>query len=313
MENKDILAKAKEDLKDIEKKIWIQSYVSRKENPLIDLICSAISFLCGYLAFHEYFTKGVPFPFWVHIVALIVATVCVAIAHCILNPCFTKKGEKRCPATLSKFDPEEITDMEQLIKVTTHGYFDLGKRYVVGILSPLLSVVSWIFSFYIFSGIAKLPVPSAGAAYLILMCIITFFWSFFTSILFSQSLLLPLSSEVKLALRTYEQKLTPKKEDPHKDTPKQEPVVEPKKEETHTPLYRDLPLYQQYREEARMRYNGSSINYNRKLTDTEKQAYIDNKFMGLYSYSAMETIDKDPSLTLAQKEDLKLYLKIHGD
>ena len=49
------------------------------------------------------------------------------------------------------------------------------------------------------------------------------------------------------------------------------------------------------------------------LSSEDKWKYINQNCHGMFSYSGMQTIDNDPNLTPAQKEDLKTYLKIYGD
>ena len=341
----EILAKAKSDLTNIERKLWIQAYVSRKENPLIDLIGSVLLFGCSYLALHRYFTEGTPFSFWVHAAAFVGITLCISIAHRCLNKQLTCKAERICPITASQFNPEEISDLSQLDKVTSHGYFEKGKTYYAGPLTALVSIVAWIFSFLWFTKFQNLSTPSDCILYLIAMCIATSIWFFMTGLLAGQSLELPLSPEVRSALRKYRKEKKEEAERVHlaelekakaeqeekaraeakakaEAEAKAKAEAEQKEKEAASSnqasapaLYRDLPFYQQCREAARIRYGGSPSpsKYNRTLTYAEKVDYINRKCCGMYSYHGIETIEKDPDLTPSQKEDLKRFLMVYGD
>ena len=342
MENNPILERAKEDLKDIEKKLWIQAYVSRKENPLIDLIASGLLFICSYIALYRYFTKGSPFSFWVHAVAFIGITVCLVIAHCCLNGPLTRKAETLCPITTSDFNTVEINSIESLSKITSRNRFGKFKVYYAGPLTAFFSIVEWIVCYCLLSHLSATSMSYGGILYLVVMCITTSTWFFFVTLLAGQSLLLPLSQEVKTALRKYQkekkqeakrlrlaemekakweqeekarQKATMEAEATAKAEELQKAEEERRKTENSPALYRDLPIYQQYREEARRRYIGysSSGSYNRTLTYVEKNEYINRNFSGMYSYSAIETIENDPNLSPSQKEDLKTFLMIYGD
>ena len=329
LESIDSIAKAKEDLKDVERKLWICAYVSRKENPLIDGVGSVLLLICSYYALRKYFTDGAAFPVWVHVVALIAITLCLAILHRPLNRHFTKKAEARCPIHTSSFDPEEIQDMEHLAKISAHGYFKTDKTYQSGPLMALAALLGWVGFYLWFAYGVSLPIPPGCLLYLIVMCVVTSVWFFFTGFCTCQSLLLPLSPEVKTALRNYQkekreaqrkaelEKAKQKQKEPPAEV-KPEPVQkteesEPAPKKANPAFFRDLPIYQQYREEAKARYGAYSAPSNRRLTDAEKQAYIDKHFSGLYSYSAIEAIEKDPNLSLSQKEDLKTYIQIYGD
>ena len=331
MENNDILAKAKTDLKDIEKKLWIQAYVSRKENPLIDLIASVLLFICSYLAFYQYFTQGTAFSFLIHAIVFVAITICIVIVHRCLNSRLTHKAEKLCPITTSDFNVEEITSMERLLEITSHGYFDKGKIYYAGPLTALFSIAAWIFSFVRFSKFTNLPVPPNCILYLVVMCTVTSVWFFIVGITAGQSLLLPLSQEVTVALRSYQKEkkqeairlqreaLNTAKQTQEEKTHAEPPKNSDDKQSSDTKnapvLYRDLPIYKQYREEAHNKYTGTSSqsNYTRVLTYSEKLEYINSKFSGLYSYHAIETIENDSTLTRSQKEDLKSFLMVYGD
>lgn len=334
MENNPILKRAKEDLKDIEKKIWIQAYVSKKENPLIDLIASVLIFACSFVALYRYFTMGAPIPFWIHAVAFIVITICLVITHRSLNGPLTRKAEALCPITVSDFNIEEINSMEALLEFTSRNHFGKFKPYYAGPLSALISIIAWIFSFLYFSKFANLTVPSGCILYLVMMCIITSSWFFFVGFGVGQSLLLPLSREVKTALRDYRSKKKQEKAEAIKreqrektiseaelkkqaKTAETQPKVEDEQEQVpknFPAFYRDLPIYKQYLEEARIRSGTASYTNNGcPLSYAQKMDYINDHFSGLYSYHAIESIENDPNLTLAQKEDLKVFLKVYGD
>ena len=166
------------------------------------------------------------------------------------------------------------------------------------------------------------------------MCIITSSWFFFVGFGVGQSLLLPLSREVKTALRDYRSKKKQEKAEAIKreqrekalseaelkkqaKTAETQPKVEDEQEQVpknFPAFYRDLPIYKQYLEEARIRSGTASYTNNgRPLSYAQKMDYINDHFSGLYSYHAIESIENDPNLTLAQKEDLKIFLKVYGD
>ncbi len=91
---------------------------------------------------------------------------------------------------------------------------------------------------------------------------------------------------------------------------------EKKKNKSQTSSFsnRDLPIYKHYYEQAQIRSGSASYRNNGKsLSHADKMDYIDKNCSGTFSFSGIETIEKDPSLTYSQKEDLKSFLKIYGD
>ena len=323
MEVNDILAKARKDLENIERKLWIQAYVSRKENPLIDLIASTLILICSYFSMNRYFTQGAPFPFWIHAAAFFAITACISIAHRCMNGSFTQKAEKLCPITTSEFHPEEITDMDRLAEITAHGYFDMGKIYYAGPLTALVSIASWIGCSIWFSKYSNLPVPFGCTWYLIVMCAATSVWFLLAGILAGQSLTLPLSEEVRSALRNYrkekqQEALRQQKEAEEaakREQEEKERAEAERKAKEVEEKEKEVPPPKPISPEAPRSHGAttSRSKYNRVLTYGEKVDYIQRKFNGLFSYHAIETIEKDPDLTPSQKEDLKLFLKVHGD
>lgn len=196
----------KKEFSSVEQNIWIQEYVSRRENPIILALYILAVSIGSLIVFTKYFTTGSAYSLWFHIGVLIAFLIVFIIIHSILNSIFRKKAMKLCPVEASPYDaemPSDITaqlaeedamlaEYERLKKLDYKG-FDVAP-YVF--LTPIV----FILAFGYFAWIQQSPIPQGCVLYLVVMCVALTIYSAVLFALSSQLLDVPLSYKVKESL-----------------------------------------------------------------------------------------------------------------
>lgn len=198
-----IRAQAQKEFAEIERNIWIQEYVSRRENPVILTLYYLTLAICYFFSFRTYFTTGNTYSFLIHLAAFVALPIVFAILHSILNRIFKKPANRLCPVEAAPFDAANVPDSDALIE----RYNQMKKRRTKGFnnsnlvfLAPVILVLCYGY----FAWLQQLPIPSGCVDYLVWQCVLIFFYGSAVAGLSSQSLDLPLSDAVKKELQLYE-------------------------------------------------------------------------------------------------------------
>ena len=199
-------AQAKKEFSAVEQNIWLQEYVSRRENPIILILYFLSTSICSFVFFRKYFTTGSAYSLWFHVGALIAFLIVFVIIHSILNSIFRKKAMKFCPVEASPYDaeiPSDITAQVAEEDAMLVEYERLKKLDYKGLdVSPYVFLASIIFisAFGYFAWIQQSPIPKGCVLYLVVMCVA---FTIYSSVIFALSCQLvgvPLSYEVKESL-----------------------------------------------------------------------------------------------------------------
>lgn len=206
------LTKAQKEISQLDRNIWIQDYVSRRENPVILILFSALLAAGSYFSFQRYFTEGSTYSFWIHLIAPIAMLIVMGIIHSILKRIFTKSAQRRCPVTAKPFDESEVPDADALlaqykeIQNLPDKGFDMAKFM-------LLPQIILVLCFGYFAWLQHLPIPGGCIFYLIVMCVLFFFVYAIMVVSCTQAISLPVSQDVKDGFAAYEKEIAQQAEE----------------------------------------------------------------------------------------------------
>jgi hypothetical protein len=198
-----MLDKARKEISEAHRNIWIQEYVSRRENPVIAIVYFLLLGGAAYFSFQKYFAQGSTYNFWQHLLALIALRVILGTVHSVLNAIFKKAAGRRCPVEVQTLNPEALPDEDALLSEYKQLQNYQAKGFNASSFS-LLAPVIIVLAYGYFAWFLKLSVPTGCVTYLVWMCVLLFFYGCIVVICASQSLTLPLSTPVTNWLQNYE-------------------------------------------------------------------------------------------------------------
>lgn len=202
--NQTILTQTQKEFSEAERNIWIQEYVSRRENPIILVLYFILLATGAFFMFQNPFVNGSYFSFWMHLVGAVAIPIVLGIVHGILNAVFKKGSVRRCPLEATTVDAEALPDTNAMLAEYKRLKDHKSTGYDPSTAATLLSPVILILCFGYFAWLQKLPIPDGSILYLVILCVVSLVYGLFTIVATSQTLSLPLSSEVMNAITAYE-------------------------------------------------------------------------------------------------------------